>query len=271
MVDDGSTPPESAIPRTRHVRHPEQRGLNAARNTGLRVARSGLVVFVDDDVETPPTWLRSFLVGAGRYPDAWCFGGPLLLRVEDGSGLPSCAGCDGGRAWESERDDGLAEGQIDGYVCGGNFAVRRSAIEAVGAFDETRPIYFEEYEWEDRVRASGGSIVWLPDAWLWHRRVAESLQPLGRIARSFRQGLGLASYIRSRGGDPGAWQGEFIRRLGHGVRHRCFVGILDAARMAGLGAGSLLPAGSLGGHGEARGFRLLAGIRRSARARRLVR
>ena len=69
VVDDGSTDATAEVAErlgVRAVRHAERRGLNAARNTGLREARGELIAFVDDDVFVPPGWLAALVEGAER-------------------------------------------------------------------------------------------------------------------------------------------------------------------------------------------------------------
>ena len=52
-----------ARPAVRYVPHGAGRGLNAARNTGLREAGGELIAFVDDDVLAPPGWLQALVRG----------------------------------------------------------------------------------------------------------------------------------------------------------------------------------------------------------------
>ena len=66
----------------RYVPPGPARGLNAARNTGLRESRAPLIAFVDDDVFVPPGWLEALVEGAQRNPDAGAFGGPIRARLE---------------------------------------------------------------------------------------------------------------------------------------------------------------------------------------------
>ena len=65
VVDDGSTDGSEAVVRSyaesrlRLVRHAENRGVNPARNTGVRAALGEWVVFLDSDDELLPTALRT--------------------------------------------------------------------------------------------------------------------------------------------------------------------------------------------------------------------
>ncbi|HKP21738.1 MAG TPA: glycosyltransferase family A protein, partial [Thermoleophilaceae bacterium] len=85
VVDDGASDATGEVAErlgARVVRHEERRGLNAARNTGVREAAGELVAFVDDDVFAPPGWLEALAEGASRHPEAEAFGGPIRARFE---------------------------------------------------------------------------------------------------------------------------------------------------------------------------------------------
>ncbi|MGH2803374.1 MAG: glycosyltransferase family 2 protein, partial [Thermoleophilaceae bacterium] len=67
VVDDGAADDTRGVaaarPRVRYVAHDGKRGLNVARNTGVRESRAPLVAFVDDDVLVPPGWLDALADG----------------------------------------------------------------------------------------------------------------------------------------------------------------------------------------------------------------
>ncbi|WP_169924013.1 glycosyltransferase family 2 protein [Sulfurifustis variabilis] len=73
VVDDGSTDATATVvsslqdPRIRYVRHERNRGLPAARNTGIRAARGEYVAFIDDDDEWREDKLERQLQVIGRY------------------------------------------------------------------------------------------------------------------------------------------------------------------------------------------------------------
>ena len=67
----------------RSVRAEHGRGVNAARNTGVRATTAELVAFLDDDVYAPPGWLHAVRDGA-PYPDAEAsVADPCALRGQD--------------------------------------------------------------------------------------------------------------------------------------------------------------------------------------------
>jgi glycosyltransferase involved in cell wall biosynthesis len=229
VVDDGGdVPPRDGV---RYAAHPGRRGLNAARNTGIRETSAPLIAFVDDDVLVPPGWLDALAAGAARHPDAEAFGGPIRARFEGGAPR----GCGREDPPITTLDLGAADREAD-FVWGANFAVRRSAVERVGEFDESivRP-HGDEEEWLERLRAAGGRIVYLAGAGLEHRRTAEDarLRPLARAA--YARGRGARASDRRRGRQP-SLGGELRVLAGcgwHTLRRACPQGLIMGAHSAG--------------------------------------
>jgi GT2 family glycosyltransferase len=236
VVDDGSEFPASVPAGVTLVRHEQSQGPNAARNAGIAAARADLVCLIDDDIAAPAGWLREYVHGAQRHPDAWCLGGPVRLQLDDVT-LRTCRYCRGALDWESEFEPDEPEGTTAENVIGANMAIRRDALAAAGPFDEDRPQYGEEFEWQDRAREAGGRVVYLPAAWLWHRRSRASMALPHRLRRGFRQSRGNTYYRRARGLGADARTGELPRLLAHSARYRCDVGLLDAVAELGKVAG----------------------------------
>ena len=108
------------------------------------------------------------------------FGGPIRARLE-GTNLHAC-----GRepapvtTLDLGPDDRDAE-----LVWGANLALRRSALERVGPFDASRSGPGDEEEWERRLRAAGGRILYVAAAGVDHRRTGAD----ARIARPVARGV----------------------------------------------------------------------------------
>ena len=243
VVDDGSADatPEvvAARPRVRAVAHGAERGLNAARNTGIRETRGPLIAFVDDDVRVPPEWLEALVEGAGRHPDAEAFGGPIRARFEG----RAPRGCGREEPPITTLDLGSDDREAD-TVWGANIAVRRSAVERVGPFDERiRQPHGDEEEWLERLRAAGGRIVYLAGAGLDHRRTAEDarIAPLARAA--YVRGRGARASDRRR--DHAPTLGRELRVLAgcgwHTLRRACPQGVIMGAHSAGRVVEALRP------------------------------
>jgi glycosyltransferase involved in cell wall biosynthesis len=234
VVDDGATDATRDVATRAEVRclsHDRPRSLNTARNTGIRDSRPPLVAFVDDDVEAPPGWLDALVAGAERHAQAEAFGGPIRARFEG----PAPRGCGREDPPITTLDLGSADTEAE-TVWGANLAVRRSAVDRIGYFDEriVRP-HGDEEEWLERLRAAGGRIVYLAEAGLDHRRAGPDarLAPLARAA--YARGRGARASDARRGRAPGLWQ-ELRVLVGcgwHTVRRACPQGVIMGAHSAG--------------------------------------
>lgn len=223
----------------RVLAHDAPRGPNAARNAGWAAAHGELVVFVDDDVEAPRTWLRALLAAAAATPERDVFAGPIRAAIE-GGGPRTC-----GR--ETPPITTLDHGAADVDVPVGwsaNLAIRRAALETVGGFDESIPVGAgDEEEWQERYRATGGRVRYVAAAGLDHRRtgrdatlraLARAQYHRGRAARrhDVRKGAvpSLAAELRTVAGC--AW---------HTLRRACPNGITIAAHALGRTREALRP------------------------------
>lgn len=212
-------------------------GPNAARNAGIAASRGDPICFVDDDVAAPAGWLEALVEGTFRHAEAGCVGGPVRLRFE----APPPRICEmESWIWEAELDYGPAERMVE-QVNSTNMAVRRWAVDAIGPFDASLPIYGDETEWEVRLRRAGIPIAYVPAAWLWHRRTAADLRPATLLRRRFRQGVSYAGYAPRVGERISVahtvWPIPFY--LAHAVRRRCFGAALEVARKLGIAWGEL--------------------------------
>jgi GT2 family glycosyltransferase len=233
VVDDaaGDTTPEVCERHgVRCVSHSERRGANAARNTGLRETSGELVVFIDDDVEAPPGWLRSYLDGARRNPDSEAFGGPIRPRLEG----PTPRACGREDPPITTLDLGERDRECE-VVWSANMAGRRSAFERVGDFDESLRGGGEEQEWLERLRAAGGHVHYLAQAGLDHRRSGSDarLAPLMRAA--YARGRAVRRFDRRRGIEPSlARELRVVAGCGwHTLRRRCPQGLVMGAHSLG--------------------------------------
>lgn len=139
---DGTAEVAAAIPGVRVVREP-RKGLVIARERGRHEARGDLLVYVDADCRAPLTWLARIAAHFERQPSLvalsgnyrfydWDWWGRLLVRLYD-------------------LTLGPATHVLVKYVLrigvvfyGGNFAVRREALEAIGGFDTSIEFHGED-------------------------------------------------------------------------------------------------------------------------------
>ncbi len=119
------------LPHVIAVENGEAKGLSGARNSGLAVAKSDIIVFLDDDALATPNWLK-FLNEAFFDPEVLGVGGPVVPLWLDNkpAWLPEefywVVGCTYRGIPETAR---MIRNPI-----GANMSFRREVFEAVGGF-----------------------------------------------------------------------------------------------------------------------------------------
>jgi GT2 family glycosyltransferase len=253
VVDDGPEPATEEVARrhgARYVAHDASRGLNAARNTGIDAARGSLLVFVDDDVAVRPGWLAALLsADACAEADIGALTGPIHARFEDHR-LRSC-----GREEPpiTTQELGPADRDVP-HAWGANMTVRRRGLELAGRFDESRELYGDEQEWQQRLVAAGGRIRYVAAAALDHRRAGDDARLRSLVAAAYRRGQASRRFDVWKGAAPSP--ARELRVLAgcavHPLRYRCANGVVMTAhslgRLRAMLAGSGAAAG--GGAGE---------------------
>ncbi len=131
LIDDGTTLPEAAEalkswahhPAVRVITHPENKGLSAARNTGMQAAQTDLVLQLDADDRIDPTFLEKATWALACHPN-WSFVNAWVRAVGANDYVWT-------RGFEAARDF-LADNQVNPIAL-----IRRSADRAIGGHDET--------------------------------------------------------------------------------------------------------------------------------------
>jgi len=247
VVDDGPSDDtrETAVRHgARYVAHRASRGLNAARNSGIDAAAGELLVFVDDDVAVRAGWLAALLAAhAAAKPDVGVLTGPIHARFEDHP-LRSC-GREGPPITHQEL--GPADRDV-AHAWGANMAIRRAWLDRAGHFDESRELYGDEQEWQDRLRAAGGRIRYVAAAGLDHRRAGDDARLRSLARAAYGRGQASRRYdVHKRAAPPLARELRVLCGCAlHAPRHRCLNGIVMTAHALGrlrawLGAGGRGP------------------------------
>jgi glycosyltransferase involved in cell wall biosynthesis len=152
-----------AVPGVRVVDEPAK-GLVIARETARRHTTTDVLAYVDADCRAPISWLEHVearftssravaVTGPYRFYD-WDRSGRALIRIYDLLVAPPT---------HELVHSVLRWGAI---LYGGNFAVRRTALEAIGGFDRSIEFHGEDTNLGRRLTAVG-AIELSPDCWVW--------------------------------------------------------------------------------------------------------
>jgi glycosyltransferase involved in cell wall biosynthesis len=154
VVDNGSNDATPEIVRKHGAEYAfvAEPNRGKARNAGIVRATGEIVLFVDDDVVTPPHFLAAHAKAHAQADGPLAVSGPIL-NVASPQDRPEPSAANFSRAFF--------------VTC--NVSVPRAPLQTVGAFDEN----FDLYGWEDtelgaRLREHGLRRGFAWDAYLWH-------------------------------------------------------------------------------------------------------
>jgi GT2 family glycosyltransferase len=216
----------------RYEPHERALGLNVARNTGVERSGGELVVFVDDDIEASPDWLKALLRAAHEHPDVDVLAGRIRARLEGRP--PRTCGREGPPITTLDLGEHDTEAR---YAWGANMAIRRDALNRVGAFDATLEHGGDEQEWQDRLRARepGARVLYVARAAVDHRRAGPDARLRALARTAYARGKAARRFDARRGRPPSPGH-ELTTLAGcawHVVRRRCPAGLTMVAHSAG--------------------------------------
>ncbi|MEV7972714.1 glycosyltransferase family 2 protein [Cellulomonas sp. NPDC089187] len=188
IVDNGSetevTDRVAARVGARVIRDGRNRGYGGGANLGAADARQDWVVVANPDVIWEPGSLDILLTAAQRLPRAGSLG-PALLN-EDRSVYPSARELPSltqgaghavlGKVWPGNpwtrayhrRQESTGTERPAGWLSGACLLLRRTAFEAVGGFDTSYFMFFEDVDLGERLGRAGWANVYVPSAAVVH-------------------------------------------------------------------------------------------------------
>lgn len=184
VVDDGSASPMPSRgspweePRLRTVRHEVPRGVAAARNAGIHVARGSWIAFLDDDDVWAPTKLRVQLAAAEARDATFTYSAAVLVNETSGTLDVRSA----------PEPDGLLEALRSCNVIpagASNVMVRAATLKEVGGFD---PRFSHLADWDLWIRLTrAGSAASCDEVHVGYRLHPGSMRSsVGGVERELR-------------------------------------------------------------------------------------
>jgi GT2 family glycosyltransferase len=184
LVDNGSVEPETRALRTQLeerygatvIEYPGAFNWSAINNVGAAAAKSDFLLFLNNDIEaTGEGWLRA-LVEQGQRPEVGVVGARLFYP--DGTlqhaGIVVGTGVIGWHIFMGLPPSGSAylgwDRAVRPYsaVTGACFLTRRDVFDALGGFDETLEVAFNDVDYCLRARDLGYEVLYTPHAVLIH-------------------------------------------------------------------------------------------------------
>ncbi len=164
VVDDGSTDATFQIVSrypVKFIRHEENKGLAAARNTAIKHIDMEFVASLDSDCVPEKDWLKNLMKGfnmadaagvGGKLVEAFCLEAPDLWRSVHMK-----------QYWD--RQD-----QEPPFLFGSNTVFRRDALVRAGLYSEELKNNYEDVDISKRLKKSGYVLIYEPEAVSRHLR-----------------------------------------------------------------------------------------------------
>ncbi len=190
VVSDGSKDKTASIARIfpiQVIELKENKGLSFARNTGAKAAKGEIIAYTDADCEVGPDWLTHIAESFLKDKKIGCVGGPNITPSND-SYMAKLTALAPGAPTHVLISDTTAD-----HVPGCNMAVRKSAWEKIGGFNEIFRIAGDDVDLEWRLQEAGYIIKYNPGAQVFHHR-RSSVKTY--IKQQFNYGLN-ESFLRS--------------------------------------------------------------------------
>jgi len=239
VVDNGSgelstVPLRASWPSVRFIESGGNRGFGAAANLGLRESSGELVLLLNGDAWRAEGGLEALLASARKHPLGAIFGPRLItpegtpqrsvFAVPRGAlslglwaaaphpvswvyGIVQRLREDPGRSRTAGVDD-VEISRHDEYVQGAVLLLRRSALEAIGGFDESFFMFSEEADVCRRVRGAGWTVHYVLAATFVHVGGASTALEPHRMYRAL-----LVSHLRLLEKENGTATAERARRI----------------------------------------------------------
>jgi GT2 family glycosyltransferase/glycosyltransferase involved in cell wall biosynthesis len=225
VVDNGSDDASASMvaerfPLVKLVSAKQNRGFAAGANAGLAQVETEFALILNPDSWVTPEVPQNLERFFDRHPGAAVVGCRLL--DSDGKPLVSARrfydllsligrrlAPGAGPVRRFEMLDAGSEGpRLVEWVAGNGMAVRMSAVEAIGRFDERFFLYFEDVDFCARAWLAGFEVWYLPDARIYHEETRASARSIRALAHH------IASLVRFQAKWRGFGRLEFLPDTG---------------------------------------------------------
>lgn len=163
-----------------------RKGLNLARNIGIKCSNGEIIAFTDSDCRVPSNWITK-IVENFKDPKVSCVGGSAKALNNDFVSQYADNSIVRLMPFFKKREELEEVKPFFRHPAGCNMAFRRKVAEEVGYFDEEINYGFDEVEFADRICRAGYKMVLDPEVFVWHKHRSTFWQLL---KQNFQYGKG---------------------------------------------------------------------------------
>lgn len=181
VIDDGSTDKSVQIveqfgkkdKRISFICNKKNIGAAASRNRAVTKAKGGLLVFLDNDTEVDPAWLKEIVVTMSKYQNiggcqAVLYDFKKRTRIQN-AGVKLWAATGWGLPHDQwEKDTGQLKKIENIIAISAALAVKKNVFLQIGGFDEDEAVVTEDLDFSWRIWLTGKQIMLSPRSKVYH-------------------------------------------------------------------------------------------------------
>ncbi|MEP6686519.1 MAG: glycosyltransferase, partial [Verrucomicrobiota bacterium] len=196
VVDDCSTDATAEmigrIPGLVYLRNETNVGFIASCNSGAKKARGPFLVFLNNDTEVTPGWLKALRETFEIEPNAGLVGSKLLFpdgRLQEAGGIiwRDATGWNRGKFEDPERPEYNYLREVD-YCSAASVMIPKSLFEDLGGFDlKYAPGYYEDADLAFKIRRDGHKVLYQPLSEVIHYEGATGGTDLSTGAKKYQE------------------------------------------------------------------------------------
>lgn len=164
------------FPEVRFIMNPENLGFAGGNNLAIKEARGEYLFFVNNDAELTPDCIPPLIDTFRRHPDAGAISPKFHYHNQPGvieyAGYSPISALTGRNETigANEQDTGQYDRlSTTHYTHGGGMMVPKKIVDEVGPMPEDYFLYYEEFDWCEKIKKAGYKIYYQPQALVKHK------------------------------------------------------------------------------------------------------
>lgn len=167
----------SAIPNINFIASKMNLGFTGGNNLGMQKASGDFYLLLNNDTEVEAGFLEPMVMAlsndtqaAAASPLIRFYSHPEFIQYAGGpEKIDLIKGKNSWKGWQTTSIRDLQHVEETTAAHGAAFMIKKSAAKAIGLLDDNFFIYFEEIDWSLRITRHGQSILFVPQAEVYHK------------------------------------------------------------------------------------------------------
>lgn len=164
------------FPGTIYIRSEKNLGFAGGNNLGIRAANGDYFMLLNNDTVVEPEFLEPLIKVFQENPDAGMAGSkikyyhhPEIIQYAGSSPMNAFRISSRYIGFRQKDNGQFNELKRTHYACGAAMMIPRKVIEKVGLMAELYFLYYEEFDWQERIKRAGYDIYYVPDSLVYHK------------------------------------------------------------------------------------------------------